>query len=281
MLINNKYLKLIRFDKPVGSYLLLWPVLTALWIANKGMPPITLIIIFTVGVFIMRSVGCILNDLADIKFDKHVERTKDRPLTSGDLSVKQALIFLVTLLFIALMLAMQLNWLAISITPLALGLTTLYPFCKRFTYWPQIILGLTFNLGILMAFAASINQIPITAILLYAIAVLWTLAFDTVYAMSDMEDDIKIGVKSSALKLGKNGIKFVVTIQTIIMLGLMALGFITNLSWPYFVSLMMSSLTFIYQYKLCRQNKFHQAFINNHISWLIVFIGVIFSYSLI
>ncbi len=197
------YLTLIRFDKPVGTLLLFWPVAWALWLASDGHPPIYLIIIFSLGVFLMRSAGCIINDIADRKLDKHVARTKNRPLASGSVSIKNVVILFVILLLLSASLLLFLNILSFYIALVAAALTCLYPLCKRFTHFPQLVLGITFNMGVLVVYAAHLNTIPAQAVLLYLATIFWTLAYDTLYAMSDKEDDLIVGIKSTAIKFGR------------------------------------------------------------------------------
>lgn len=211
------YLELMRLHQPVGVFLLLWPCLVSLSLATNGhidRYPI-LIVIFVIGSVIMRSAGCIFNDLADRKFDKKVLRTKNRPITNRVISIKNAIKLLVILLVIASSLLFFLNSLSIIIAFLAVPLIALYPFCKRFTYWPQLCLGVTFNLGVLMAWASVRSEISLSAILLYIGFVFWTLGYDTIYAHQDKEDDLKLGLKSSAIKLGEKTAKYLNFFYTI------------------------------------------------------------------
>jgi len=277
----SAFVELTRLDKPIGILLLLWPTLTALWLANAGKPPLKLLIIFGGGVCLMRAAGCILNDLADRKFDGQVTRTQQRPLVSGKASVKTAIIWCVCLLLLALCLVLQLNQRCILLAGLGVLLTTAYPFAKRFTYLPQLVLGVTFNLGILMAFVALMPQLPTAAWLLYVIALLWTVAYDTQYAMADRIDDIKIGVKSTAILFGNYDRLIISLLHVSVILLLSLLGQILSLNKYYYLGVLGAGLFFIYQSYLIRNRDpkhCFQAFLNNNWAWLAVFIGVVLNY---
>lgn len=217
MRMIKPYLELMRLHQPVGIMLLLWPCLISLSLSTGGhisdYPE--LIAIFVIGSIVMRSAGCIFNDLVDRNFDREVLRTKNRPITSGAISSKNAIKLLAALLMIALVLLLFLNNLAIIIGLLAVPLIALYPFCKRFTYWPQLCLGITFNLGVLMAWAAVHASISFSAVLLYIGFVFWTLGYDTIYAHQDKEDDLKLGLKSTAIRLGEKTAKYLNFFYTI------------------------------------------------------------------
>ena len=194
----TQYGLLMRVDKPIGILLLLWPTLWALWLAAEGMPKLSLIVIFSLGVFLTRSAGCVINDFADRNFDGKVERTKNRPLASGRVSEKEAVLLFVMLALTAFGLVLLLNSLSIILSVIAIAIATAYPFMKRITYFPQVVLGAAFSMSIPMAFAASNNEIPQTAWLLYIANLLWVLAYDTLYGMVDKQDDLKIGIKSDS-----------------------------------------------------------------------------------
>lgn len=195
----NAYWRLARFDKPAGILLLWCPTAWALWLANKGMPPLKLFWLFLMGTILMRAAGCIINDIVDRRIDKFVKRTKARPITSGELCVQEALVFLGILLFAALIVLLNLPWQCVNYALLALAITVFYPFCKRFLQAPQLVLGLAFSMGIPMAYVASQAPFDSQFILLCLINFLWIVAYDTMYAMADREDDLKIGVKSTAI----------------------------------------------------------------------------------
>jgi 4-hydroxybenzoate polyprenyltransferase len=246
------------------------------------MPAKKLLAIFVAGTFVMRAAGCVINDLADRKFDCHVARTQNRPLTNGEISMTEALITVTILLAGALVLLLQLNWRTVQLAPLALALTLLYPFCKRVTYWPQLVLGITFNMGIIMAFTASNANLYPNGWLLYGIAFVWTLAFDTIYAIADRPYDATIGIKSSALRLGSYDRLFIISLQLIIILGLLALGVINHCNWPFYAAIIIVAMMFGYQYHHFRdydQAACMQAFINNHWAWLTVLLGIMASLS--
>lgn len=195
------YLQLIRFERPIGTLLLLWPTLTALWLARGAVPDVSLILIFSLGAFLMRSVGCILNDIADRNFDGHVERTCQRPLAIKVVTVKQAAIFALTLSLLAFMLVCFTNQKTIGLSVIAIVLAAVYPWMKRIMNWPQLVLGMAFAWAIPMAFAASNQPLTVICWLLYLATVLWPLAYDTLYAVVDREDDLKIGIRSTAIRV--------------------------------------------------------------------------------
>lgn len=274
------YASLLRLNKPIGSFLLLWPTLTALWIANQGKPSWHLLLIFITGVFLMRAAGCVLNDLADRKFDGSVARTQQRPLATGKVSVLEALIIAGILLFLALGLVFQLNRYCLLLAFIGAALTALYPFAKRITHLPQLLLAVTFNLGILMAFAAVQNSLTPAAWLLYSIGCLWTIAYDTQYAMSDKEDDLKIGIKSTAILLGRFDQITIVSLQIIILFLLVFSGLLLNLNYYFYSALFLTGGFFIYQYHLISnripKNCF-KAFVNNQWPLFFIFIAIFFN----
>lgn len=260
----------MRLDKPIGILLLLWPTLWAVFKAGQGHPSLKIILIFTVGVIVMRSAGCIINDIADRNFDKFVSRTKNRPITSGEVTLKKSLILFFILLVFAFVLVLQLNKFSILLSFVALGLACLYPFTKRFLPYPQLFLGLAFGMSIPMAFAAQLNDIPPMAWVMYAVGILWPIMYDTEYAMVDREDDIKINLNSTAILFGKWDILFIGLLQLIIVF----LLFITGLKY----SLIIISLLFMYQQKLIYKRNDRdcfKAFLNNQWVGLVLFLGSI------
>jgi len=276
----NAYLQLTRFDKSIGILLLLWPTLWGLWLAAGGIPPLKILLIFIAGVIVMRPAGCIINDIADRNFDGKVTRTKSRPLATGAVSLKEASILFVILCLIGLILVLQLNWLTIGIAAIALLLSSIYPFTKRYIYFPQLILGLAWYLAVPMAFAAILNKITLLAWLTYITVVLWTVIFDTMYAIADREDDLKIGIKSFAVLLGKYD-RLVIGIMQVIFLSLLIfIGITADLRWPYYLSLIIVSFLMIYQHTLIYTlQPMHciKAFKSNHWLGMFVFLGIIFS----
>ena len=273
----DPYLKLIRFDRPIGTLLLLWPTLWALWLAADGIPPIKYLVIFALGVFLMRSAGCAINDIADRKFDAKVKRTRNRPLAQQQLPVVNALIMFVVLLLCAVLLLTFLNALAIQIAMVAAFFAITYPFMKRYTYLPQVYLGIAFALSIPMAYAQIQGKIPAEAWLLFIANIFWTTAYDTMYAMVDRECDEKIGVKSTAILFGDLDILITHIIQGFMMLVLLLLGRKLELNMYYYFGLLASVILFVYQNKLLRSrntDNYFKAFLNNNWVGMIIFIGI-------
>lgn len=278
----KQYCLLLRLNKPIGNFLLLWPTLVALWIASAGHPSFIMLFIFVCGVFTMRAAGCVINDLADRKFDGQVARTSQRPLATGKLSIKNALMACGILLVIALALVLCLNQLSFFLAFLGLLLSAFYPFAKRFFACPQFILGIVFNLGILMAFSAQLNRLPEIAWLLYLIAIVWTVVYDTLYAMADRADDIKIGIHSSALLFGKADRLIILLLQVGVLILLLWFGEMIQAKHWYFISLLLVTGLFIYQQTLIFTRKpenCFKAFLNNNWAWLLVFVGVVLNYG--
>lgn len=277
------YGRLIRFERPIGTLLLLWPTYWALWIAADGFPGWKLLIIFSLGTFLMRSAGCAINDIADRKVDGHVERTKLRPLATGAISVKEALGVFVGLLLVALILVLQLNALTIGFSFIAVILAATYPFMKRYHHWPQVYLGVAFAWGIPMAFTAIQNQFPpLVAWVLLVANVAWTTAYDTMYAMCDREDDLKIGIKSTAIIFGTYDRLIVGGLQLTTLGLLIWVGWLANLKGWFWLSLVVATGFFVYQQYLIRHRDRWlslRAFLNNNWVGMILFIGMVLSYS--
>jgi len=277
----KNYLLLIRLNKPIGIFLLLWPTLWALWLAAEGFPNHKILIVFLFGVFLMRSAGCILNDIADKDFDKFVARTKNRPLASNKLSSIEAFIFASCLILAAFLLVLTTNTLTVQLSFIALILAGIYPFLKRYTYLPQIFLGLAFGWSIPMAFAATITSIPKIAWLLLIVNILWTVVYDTIYAMVDREDDLKIGIKSTAI-LFDDADRFIIgIIQALVLIALIVVGKQASLNLPYYLSIAFGCILFIYQSYLIKDRepkKCMQAFMNNNWFGLVIFIGLFINY---
>jgi len=275
------YAELIRIDKPIGIYLLLWPALWALAIAGEGSPDNWILLVFVVGVFLTRSAGCAINDYADRDIDRHVERTKDRPLTSGRISEKEVIQVFLVLSLLAFLLVLSLNWLTIWLSTVALLLAVSYPFMKRYHYLPQVHLGAAFGWAVPMAFAAQTGHLPREAWLLYVATLLWTVAYDTMYSMVDREDDIKIGIKSSAILFGVYDRVIIGLFQALFILTLWLTGTGLEFSEPYFYALGLAILFLIYEQFLILyrvpENCF-RAFLNNHWVGSIVFFGIMGHY---
>lgn len=273
----------MRLNKPIGIVLLLWPTLWALWLASHGHPSLKILLIFVAGVVVMRSAGCVMNDFADRHIDGHVQRTSNRPLPSGTVSSTEAWILVGLLGLIAFLLVLLCNTFTMQLAFIGAGLTLIYPFMKRFTYLPQFGLGIAFAWSIPMAFAAETVAINFSTWLLFSAGVLWPVIYDTMYAMVDKQDDIKIGVKSTAILFGKQDRRMIASLQSIFIFILMGVGITFQLSKIYYVSLLIAAIFFLYQQWLIkdgdREQCFH-AFLNNHWVGMIIFIGIALNYLL-
>lgn len=270
--------QLMRMDKPIGSLLLLWPTLWAMWIASAGIPDLKLCAIFVLGVFVMRSAGCVINDYADRHFDGHVKRTAQRPLPSGRVSPRDALILFAVLILIALVLVLQLNLFTIGLSVGGALLAAVYPFMKRYTQLPQLVLGMAFSWSIPMAYAAVAGSVSLITWLLFCANVLWTIAYDTMYAMVDRDDDLKIGVKSTAILFGEHDKRIIGWLQFLTLALLAGIGFLAHLHTPYFFSLWIAAAYFLWQQHLIRfrnRDACFQAFLNNNWVGLFIFIGIV------
>lgn len=281
----NKYTalfgNLMRLDKPIGNWLLLWPMFTALWLASQGTPSLRILALFIAGAFIMRASGCIINDIWDRNIDNKVARTLNRPLANNALSLTAAGVLLTVLLLAALIIVLMLNTLSLILAMVALGLSILYPSAKRWCPCPQLILGLTFNSGVLIAYAATQNSLPLNAWLLYGISCLWTILYDTQYALSDIQDDIKLNLRSSAILFGQHNALVLKLFQIILVILLSAFGAMNHLDTPYWLAVVIVFLLFIYQSRLTRGLQPQQclkAFHRNHWAWLALFIGVVLQF---
>lgn len=271
------YLDLIRWDRPAGSYLLLWPTLSALWLAAGGFPGWHLVAVFVLGTFLMRSAGCAVNDVADRDFDKHVKRTAQRPVTSGAIRPRDALLFGAALALLAFALVLTTNAAAIAWSVVALAVSVVYPFTKRFFSMPQAVLGVAFSFGIPMAFAAVQGQVPALAWGLLVGNLFWVLAYDTEYAMVDRDDDLKIGIRTSAITLGRFDVAGVMASYGLFIAIWAALGTGLGLHWPYFAGLAAAALIAAWHYTLIRDRSrdgCFRAFRLNHWLGLAVFAGV-------
>jgi len=277
------YEKLMRLDKPIGTLLLLWPTLWALWIASGGQPEWMTVWIFCLGTLLMRSAGCVMNDLADRNFDAHVKRTMDRPLAAGRVSVKEALWLAAVLTLAAFCLVLTLNWFAIGLSFVALALAASYPFTKRFMSVPQAYLGVTFGFGIPMAFAAVSNSLPPLCWWLLLANIFWVLAYDTEYAMVDRDDDLRIGIRTSAITLGRYDVAAVMLCYAA-MLGVLAIiGVNLQFGLYYYLGLGAAALLMLYHYTLIRgrgREGCFKAFLHNNWVGGVVFAGIAADYVL-
>lgn len=275
------YEKLMRLDKPIGILLLLWPTLWGLWVAGAGKPRWTLVWIFVLGTVLMRSAGCVVNDYADRDFDSHVERTRDRPLATGAVSATEALLLAAVLAFCAFLLILPLNKLVLLLSVVAVFLAATYPFTKRFFAVPQAYLGIAFGFGIPMAFAAQTQSIPTVAWLMLLANVCWAIAYDTEYAMVDRDDDIKIGIKTSALTFGRYDVTAVVVCYATMLLILAAVGFQLGRGLWYFAGLAAAAAIMTYHYRLIRERRRERcfkAFLHNNWVGAVIFAGIVVDY---
>lgn len=273
------YISLARLDKPIGIYLVLWPALWALWLASNGWPDPKLLIVFILGAILMRSAGCVVNDYADRHFDGHVARTCQRPLATGIIQEKHALFFFALLTLVAFLLVLTLNTLTILLSLGAVFLASLYPFMKRHTYWPQVFLGAAFAWAIPMAFAAVLNAVPWQAWLIYAATLVWTLIYDTAYAVSDLKDDLKIGIKSTAILFGKHLVKVIALFQMVMLALLFWIGQAFQLGWIFYSSLLIVSLWFandLWRLREHDEKTAFKVFLQNHWVGFIVLCGIAF-----
>ena len=277
------YLKLIRFDRPIGTLLLLWPTLGGLWIASNGVPETTILVVFILGTFLMRSAGCAINDVADRNFDRHVERTAQRPLAANLIRPQEAIAIALGLSLIALLLTMVfLNALTLQLSIVAALLAASYPFTKRFFAMPQAYLGLAFGFGIPMAFAAVTNQVPAIAWGLLAANLLWTIAYDTEYAMVDRDDDAKIGINTSAILFGRHDVAAVMLCYLLTLALLTVLGKVIGMGWPYWIGLTAAAAIALYHYQLIRHRiraQCFRAFLHNNWFGAAIFTGIAASYA--
>ncbi|MBU2872157.1 4-hydroxybenzoate octaprenyltransferase [Colwellia sp. E2M01] len=282
--LKQKWLaiKLItRMDKPIGTYLLLWPTYWAIWIASDGWPSLHMLLVFSLGVFIMRSAGCVINDYADRKIDGSIERTKNRPLVNGMMTSTEAINLFGLLIGMALGLVLTLSLFTIYLSVVAVFLAALYPFMKRYTHLPQMFLGAAFSWGMIMAFAEVQGEIPTIAWILFAANMCWTVAYDTMYAMVDRNDDVKVGVKSTAILFAENDKRIIGILQLMTLALLWTVGDILAFGWPFQLSLIVVAGLFSYQQLLIANREREacfKAFLHNHWVGLAVFVGIVVEY---
>ncbi len=274
------FIALTRINKPVGIYLVLWPALWALWLASEGTPSPHLLVVFILGAILMRSAGCVINDYADRNFDGQVARTSERPLATGLIGSKEALIFFAVLCLLAFLLVLTLNRLTVWLSLGAVFLAVLYPFMKRHTHWPQAFLGAAFAWAIPMAFAAVLNEVPWQVWPIFLITLIWSLIYDTAYAVGDMKDDLKIGVKSTAILFKKHLWQWMALFQFLMLCLLWWVGQLFDLGSSYYVSLVLVLGWFIVDLMRLAQQDAKLAFnvfLQNHWIGLIILLGIIFS----
>lgn len=274
----DTYLRLTRLNRPIGIFLVVWPMLWALWVAAGGVPNLWILVVFVVGAVLMRSAGCIINDFADRNIDGHVQRTRERPLATGEMGSGEALGLFTVMSLLAFILVLTLNTLTIELAFVGIGLAVLYPFTKRATQWPQMFLGLAFGWAVVMAFAAVNASVPLAGWLMFAAAVVWALVYDTMYAMVDRDDDLKIGVKSTAILWGDYDRLIIGLCQCLFFALLVASGMAYGAGWAYYVGLAAAAVIAVYHQWLIRNRErgpcFH-AFMHNNVLGGVIFIGVI------
>ncbi|MDL5029412.1 4-hydroxybenzoate octaprenyltransferase [Vibrio gigantis] len=275
------YWQLTRMNRPIGTLLLLWPTLWSLIIAAQGMPDFDVLVVFVLGVVLMRSAGCVINDFADRKVDGHVKRTKQRPLPSGLVSSKEAILLFLVLAVVSFLLVLTMNPLTIKLSFIGVGLAFIYPFMKRFTHLPQIFLGLAFSWAIPMAWAAQTNELPSVVWFIFVINALWTIAYDTQYAMVDRDDDLKIGIKSTAILFGRFDKLIIGSLQLVTLAMLIALGMYYQLGDTFYWALLVAGSLFVYQQHLMRhrdRDLCFQAFLNNNYVGMAVTVGLFITF---
>ena len=276
-----QYAVLARLNKPIGIFLLLWPTLWALWIAAEGVPHLGVLTVFVLGVILMRSAGCVINDYADREIDPRVNRTKDRPIAAGRVSADEAMLLFMALCFSAFLLVLTMNTFTILLSIGGVMLAAIYPFMKRYTHMPQVVLGMAFGWSVPMAFAAQTNNVPKIAWLIYVVTVLWAVIYDTMYAMADRLDDLKIGVKSTAILFGDADRVIIGILQAMMLFALYLIGQQASLGDAYSIAVFIAAALMVYHQYLIR---FRQpaacisAFLNNNWLGLMVFAGIVINY---
>ena len=273
-----QYAYLMRLHRPIGIFLLLWPALWALWIAGEGSPDPLVVFVFVAGVVLMRSAGCVINDYADRDFDPHVARTRERPIAAGRVKPKEALVLFAVLCLLALGLVLLMNSLTIWLSLVGALLAVTYPFMKRYTHLPQVYLGAAFGWGVPMAFAAQTGEVPRVGWLLFVATILWATAYDTMYGMVDREDDLKIGVKSTAILFGDSDRLIIAIIQVVLLLALVLAGQAAGLGIYYYFGLLLATTLLVYQQYLIRERRpaaCFKAFLNNNWFGAAVFGGIV------
>ena len=272
----NTLINLTRINKPIGIFLLLWPTLSGLWLASEGIPNIKMLVIFILGTILMRSAGCVANDLADRNLDSFVKRTENRPITSGLVSIQEAIILLLSLIIAAFLIVIQLNYLTIWISFLALLFALTYPFSKRFFKLPQLYLGVTFGFGILMSFSAVQNQIPIEALILFVSNIFWAFSYDSHYAISDMEDDKKLNIYSAPLTFNNKIISIITLSYFIMFLLLFIIGVLKEFTLSFYVVLGLAIIISMYgcfESRHMDPSKNFKAFLRNNYVGILIFVG--------
>lgn len=276
-----EYAYLMRLDKPIGILLLLWPTLWAVWLATLGHPSPKILFVFIAGVILMRSAGCVMNDIADRHIDKHVHRTRHRPLTAGKVTTREAILLMLFLAALAFLLVLLCNVLTIMLAIVGAILAVIYPFMKRFTHLPQVGLGVAFSWGVPMAFAATNDAISASAWVLFFATLIWPVIYDTMYAMVDRSDDLRMGVKSTAILFAEKDVFIILVLQTLFLIMLMMVGLLYGLHSAYYIALGSVALLFFYQYHLIKHrhpDACFRAFLNNNWVGFVIFTGIVMSF---
>lgn len=274
------FCQLARFDRPIGSLLLLWPTLWALFLAADGLPNTHVLVVFVLGVIFMRAAGCVINDFADRNFDGHVKRTAERPMPSGKISEREALGLFGLLVLVSFLLVLTMNTLTIMLSVVGLALAAAYPFMKRYTHLPQLVLGMAFGWSIPMAYAAQAGELPVVAWLLFTANILWTIAYDTQYAMVDRDDDLNVGIKSAAILFGRFDKIIIGVLQLSTLVIMILIGHSLDLHQVYYWFLLMASGLFVYQQRLIgsrEREACFKAFLNNNYVGMLIFLGIAIS----
>jgi 4-hydroxybenzoate polyprenyltransferase len=275
------YWRLMRFDRPIGTLLLLWPTWLALLLAGGGRPGVKNALVFTAGVIVMRAAGCVMNDIADRDFDPHVERTRNRPLASGELRLRQAIGLFLVLMSLAFLLVLLTNALTVKLALVGAVLASSYPFFKRFTHVPQVVLGIAFGWGIPMAFAAETGAVPAIAWWLLAVNTVWSVVYDTQYAMVDRADDLAVGIKSTAILFGRHDVPIIAALMAAMLALLVVAGLHVGLSWPWYGGVLVSAALFGWQLYLIRgreRQACFRAFLNNNWVGFALFLALLAHY---
>jgi len=274
----SAYLQLMRFDRPIGTLLLLWPTLWALWISAPGFPDVKIFLIFCMGVVVMRAAGCVINDYADRNFDGNVSRTNSRPIPSGRVTPEEALVLFSLLIAVALVLVLMLNTMSLYVAIAAAATTIIYPFAKRFTWFPQAILGIAFSCSIPMAFVAQNRPLTELVWLIFFTNLIWIMVYDTIYAMVDREDDLKVGIRSTAILFGDADRFLIGLMQIMVLIGFVIIGTHLDYSYYYFSAIVVAGALFSWQQWLIKDRNLalcFRAFLNNNYVGLVIFIGIL------
>jgi len=280
----GQYVKLVRADKPIGALLLLWPMLWALWFVSSGSPGGVVLVVFLLGTFLMRSAGCAINDYADREIDGAVKRTRSRPIVTGAVSPNEALLVAALLALVSFLLVLTMNQLTIMLSFVGAALAAVYPFTKRITYWPQLVLGLAFGWAVPMVCAAQTGQVGFTGWVIYLAAIIWAFAYDTIYAMVDRDDDLVLGVKSAAIRLGRFDVTAVAIAQALVLSLVFLVGMSQSPGWIFIAGMILAAVIALWQLDLIRsrdRDKCFKAFLANNYMGAVIFFGIAIQYAVL